>query len=149
MKTCSTCGNEIDSSAWCCPHCESLQTESTESKRKPKRRIRDVNLEKGHPIVEEAISRLDTAILKGQEGGIKLLRIIHGWGSSGTPSKIKPAVRRHLSQLKRQSRIEKFVCGDDYSELTVSGRQLLADHPNLRKSLKTDRNNPGITFVEI
>jgi len=149
VKTCSTCGNEIDSNAWRCPHCESLQTESSEPRRKPKRKIRDVNLEKGHPTVEEAISRLDSAIVEARDDGIKILRLIHGWGSSGKPSKIKPAVRRHLGQLRRQSGIAKFVSGDEFSELTVSGRQLLSDHPILRKSLQTDTNNPGITFVEI
>ena len=79
----------------------------------------------------------------------RILRLIHGWGSSGKPSKIKPAVLRHLGQLRRQSGIAKFVSGDEFYELTVSGRQLLSDHPILRKSLQPNKNTPGITFVEL
>ncbi len=81
--------------------------------------------------------------------GSRLLRLIHGWGSSGAGGAIRAAVREHLAAQLRTHRISGFLPGDDYSEDTNRGRQLLRGFPPLRESLRTDRANPGITFVEL
>jgi hypothetical protein len=58
-------------------------------------------------------------------------------------------VAKHLAGLKRQRRIREYVTGDEYDDLTEAGRSLLSRHPALKSDLRTDRSNPGITFVEL
>jgi hypothetical protein len=81
--------------------------------------------------------------------GVRLIRIIHGWGSSGSGGHIRDAVRKVLAGYVRARRVRRFVSGEEYSEDTASGRELMAAHAALRQSLRTDRDNPGITFVEM
>jgi hypothetical protein len=58
-------------------------------------------------------------------------------------------VRRQLRALQAKGFIRTFVAGEDYSEFTESGRGLLARYPSLRASFRSDRENPGITMVEL
>ncbi|MEM7391552.1 MAG: Smr/MutS family protein [Verrucomicrobiota bacterium] len=107
------------------------------------------NLKEDHPTVEQALARLESVLATERQRGVRLVRIIHGWGSSGHPGKIKAAVLQQLHVYRHQNRIKDFVPGDDYSDHSRSGQILLAAHPKLRDSLRTDRNNPGITFVAL
>lgn len=108
-----------------------------------------LNLERGKPIVADALGRLDMEIAAARMKQVKLIRVIHGWGSSGTGGAIKAAVHAHLQSLARSGSIRSFAIGDHYSDYANEGRRLLSAYPQLRASLKTDRENPGITFVEI
>lgn len=99
--------------------------------------------------MEDALARLDREIAGARMKGIQLIRLVHGWGSSGKGGAIKAAVQTHLESLARKRTIRSVTRGDDYSELTNSGRRILAAYPSLRASLRTDRENPGITFVEL
>jgi hypothetical protein len=116
--------------------------------RKPKR-IVTLNLEKGLPRVEDALASLDRQIAAARMEGVALIRVIHGWGSSGTGGTIRTAVRGQLESHARTRHIRSFLPGERYSESSSGGRNLLAAHPSLRASLRTDRENPGITFVEL
>lgn len=146
MKLCTTCGNEIEDASWKCPFCEELQTPAGKTRG---RDVATLNLEKGLPAVDEALDKLDRDLVSHRQSGIKLVRVIHGWGSSGTGGKIKQAVRKRLSSAARRKAIREFLPGENYSKTTNAGRKLLAAHPSLRSSLRSGSDNPGITFVEI
>jgi len=147
MSVCSTCGNEIPGAGEC-PFCGAVQ-HGAGPRRNKGGGIVTVNLERGLPTVDEALAKLDREIGSARMRGVRLIRVIHGWGSSGTGGKIKPAVLRWLETHRRAGKIRGFVAGDDYSEDTNRGRAILAAYPSLRSSLRTDRGNPGITFVEV
>lgn len=78
-----------------------------------------------------------------------MVRIVHGYGSTGVGGEIRVAVRRQLQAMLAAKKIMSFLPGDDYSERTNAGSALISRHYALRTSLKTDKNNPGITFVEM
>lgn len=147
MATCSTCGNDLGTSGRC-PFCGAAQVGCATRKRSAAR-IVTVNLKQNRPVVDEAIAHLDREIAAARMGGVRLIRLIHGWGSSGAGGAIRDAVRRHLESLRRARRIQAFAPGDEFSEETNRGRELLRAYPALRSSLRTDRENPGITFVEV
>ena len=144
MKTCITCGNEIPDDEWQCRYCESYQQPGGSSRRTGGKKIKTINLKEGMPPVDEALDTLSVGLDSAREQGVKVLRIIHGYGSSGTGGKIKQAV---IQELKSQHRA--YVVGDRYSEDTNQGRDLLRQFPGLRSTLRSDRNNPGITFVKL
>ena len=149
MKTCDTCGNEIDDSAWKCPHCETYHGTESSSCTRPGQRVVTVNLERGRPSVEEAMETLDQKLATAGYQGIKFLRLIHGYGSSGAGGAIKSAARQHLNVLRQKHKIHRFIRGENYTDLSHSDKARLATYPELKSRLKTDRQNPGVTIVEL
>jgi len=148
MKSCTTCGNDIADRAWKCPYCEQQQTGPPPE---PIRQsaIRSVNLKEGLPTVAGALAKLKRELQDAKSERRKLLRLIHGYGSTGVGGEIRFAVRKQLQALLTAKKINAFLPGDDYSERTNAGSALLSRHPGLKSSLTTDKNNPGITFVEL
>ena len=55
--------------------------------------LREVNLEAGKPIVDQAIRRLTFEISHSRSLGCSVLKIIHGYGSSGTGGRIRTEIR--------------------------------------------------------
>jgi len=100
-------------------------------------------------VVAEALRRLNVELGAARSKGAKLVRVIHGYGSGGSGGKIKEAARRRLRQLKRDGRIKGMTTGEDYSKSGREGRALLKACPALKKSVRTDTGNRGITFVEL
>lgn len=148
MKTCTTCGNEIGDRVWKCPYCEQVQTGPPPE---PSRQssIRSINLKEGLPTVAGAILKLKRELKEAKAERRKLVRLIHGYGSSGVGGEIRVGVRKQLQAMLKVKKILSFVPGDGYSKHTNAGIGLLSRHPTLRSSLRTDAENPGITFVEL
>jgi len=147
MKTCETCGEEIAPQSSICPYCESPQAWSPPTTNGPA--IKTINLEAGLPTVEEALRRLAAQLDRARLEGVRVVRLIHGWGSAaGGGGRIRAAVRQWLQQEAEARRIHFFLPGDHFTNTTPRGRDFLSRHPALRQSIRTDRENPGITFVE-
>ena len=151
MKNCTTCGNQIQSSARQCPYCEQPQaivSREPKPKSKSKRTIVTVNLEEGRPFVEDALRRMDRQFYEARLGGTAVVRLIHGYGSSGTGGAIKQAVRTELEAALRHGTIKQYVSGEDYQHSAI-GRNLRSRFSELKECLRTDQGNPGITLVEV
>jgi len=130
-----------------CPYCQQIQ--SAEKKGQCRESIRTINLESGMPTVEEAMIRLERELNFAKSAGVLLIRIIHGYGSSGVGGDIRNACLRFLKKEKEKKRIKNIITGEKYSVSEQSGQALLKQYPQLKQSHKTDRKNPGITFVEL
>ncbi len=117
-------------------------------KPKAKRTIVTVNLEEGRPFVEDALRRMDRQFYEARLGGTAVVRLIHGYGSSGTGGAIKQAVRTELEAALRHGTIKHYVSGEDYQHSAI-GRNLRSRFSELKECLRTDQGNPGITLVEV
>ena len=106
-----------------------------------------VNLKDGLPSTEQALERMEQELAAATADGVKVIRVIHGYGSSGKGGEIRQALLRRLQREGRRLGVRKFLPGDEYSEDTNAGREALAAYPILRSSLKSDRLNPGMTLV--
>lgn len=148
MTTCGMCGNDFETGSEC-PYCGTFQHSVSSGTAKRRRSVVTLNLEAGKPGVQDALGRLDREIAAARMKQVRLIRVIHGWGSSGSGGAIRAAVASHLQELVRKRTIRSFTSGDGYSDYTNAGRHLLSSYPSLRASLRTDRENPGITFVEV
>jgi len=107
------------------------------------------DLEAGRPVVRDALLRLDGEITAAKTRGARVLRVIHGYGSSGKGGRIRKAARLHLDGQRASGRIRSWLAGENYTDLAVEGQRLLAAAPGLRATLRTDADNPGITIVEL
>ena len=149
MKTCEQCGNEVENTARVCPFCEQPQARvSAEHRRVSRIKILTVNLEEGHPLVDEALNLMERRLYDARLQGTKVVRLIHGYGSSGTGGAIKVAVRQKLSSLCERGSIKRYVGGEEYL-VSDAGRSLRSQYSQLKSSLASDQGNPGITLVEL
>ena len=149
MTLCETCGNEIEWSTERCPYCEQpLTTRSAKRSNIFGPAVITVNLEEGRPLVADALYRMDGKLYEARKQGAKVVRLIHGYGSSGTGGAIRTAVRKKLEIDHRNNMIKCYVCGEDYLHSEV-GQQMRSRNPQLKKIVRTDRPNPGITLVEL
>ena len=87
MKKCDVCGNYIEEVESVCSCCLSP---SAVTKQKPN--IASVNLEKGYPQVHDALKTLDSEIIKSIRSCVYVLRVIHGYGSTGPGGEIRKQV---------------------------------------------------------
>ena len=76
-----------------------------------------------------------------------LLKLIHGYGSSGKGGRIRTASRRYLEEAAVQGRIAAYLPGEQFSIFDETTRRALQQYPRLRQDRDLDRENRGITFV--
>ena len=159
MRPCDVCGNDIPDAARRCPFCESLQGAGAPAPRAanagPTARgagrgvISTLHLKQDMPTVAEAVRQLELTLTGLRGTRTRVVKVVHGYGSTGRGGTIAPAVRRHLRTLQSRGWIRGFVPGEDYSEFNEAGRALLARYPSLKGTFRSDRVNPGITMVEL
>ena len=106
-----------------------------------------VNIEEGMPLVDAAIRRATRAIKTEQARGTVALKIIHGYGSSGSGGRIRIEVRNYLARLVRRGEIKLFVPGEQLDIFDKDTQTLLATCREISKDPDLNRHNNGVTFV--
>ncbi len=112
-------------------------------------RVAEVRIKEGMPSVDEARRRLASELEVARRGGVRVLKLIHGYGSSGVGGKLRRALRVTLADLQASGRIGRTVAGEAWSIFDATARALLDAYPELRQDDDLDRANRGITLVEI
>lgn len=105
------------------------------------------NLEVGMPLVDTAIKKLTWEIHAAKSSGASALKVIHGYGSSGTGGRIRTESRRYLAGLKRTGRIRDFIEGENFSIFSEQTRAAFDRCGCLRRDSDLERHNNGITIV--
>ncbi len=162
MIPCQVCGNDIDQGMEICPYCEGKQEVSLGagialaalSERGQGSPVRVagiwhkvVNLEAGRPFVEAALRRLALELANGRRQNLRVLTVIHGYGSSGKGGAIKVECRKVLEYLKARGEINTFIAGEDFRQRSGPTRDLLRRFPLLAENVHLNKGNPGITLV--
>lgn len=109
--------------------------------------VRELNLELGHPSVDEALRRLDYELAAAGMLRTKVFKLIHGYGSSGTGGKIRTACRKQLQLYKEQGRIVDFIPGENFTIFDAATRHAFTLCSALRNDRDLERENRGVTFV--
>lgn len=108
-----------------------------------------INLEAGMPTVDIARNRLINGLQTARITGSKVVKIIHGYGSSGKGGAIKREVNTFLSQKYSSGVIKAYVNGEDFSPFSETTRKITAIYPDLKSDRDYARGNDGITIVLI
>ena len=106
-----------------------------------------INLEEGMPTVASARVRLDQALRTAKARRYDVMKIIHGYGSSGRGGAIKSDVLTFLAEKCRSSAVRAYVAGGDFSPFSPDSRKITAAFPELLKDSDYARGNDGITIV--
>jgi len=109
--------------------------------------VRELNLELGRPSADEALRRLQADMAATRKIHQPVMKLIHGYGSSGTGGRIRTAVRKYLAEELSQGRVQTVIKGEDFSIFSEETRQLLARCPALREDRDLDAENRGVTFL--
>ena len=108
-----------------------------------------INLEAGFPTVDDARRRLLSEMQSARARGVRVLKVIHGWGSSGEGGRLGPAIRKSLRLRVKEGKASLVLPGERFSSDSNEGREFVQRHPALRKDRDYNRANPGITLVEL
>jgi hypothetical protein len=106
-----------------------------------------INIETGRPTVEVAERRLSFEISTAKREGVAVLKVIHGYGSSGAGGRIKEMVGRVLAARKREGNIKAFASGEEWSIFHNKAREILQACPELGRDRDLDSHNEGISIV--
>ena len=108
-----------------------------------------VNLELGRPTVHQALVRLSAELDAARREGCKMLKLVHGYGSSGAGGDIRIAVQKRLYEMAQNGLIRACIYGENWSKTDDQTWKLLASHPELKQDPDFGRRNLGITIVVI
>jgi len=99
------------------------------------------------PSVQEALQRLEREIALARQGKVGLLKIVHGYGSSGLGGDIRITVQRRLHELAEGGQIRGCIFGEQWSKSDDATWRLLRAQPELKSDPDLARHNRGITVV--
>jgi len=109
--------------------------------------IKTVNLEAGMPSVPQARSRLSSEIRVAQQSGARVLKVIHGYGSSGIGGDLRFALQSTLRQMAQAKEIRDCIWGENWRTSDERSWELLKHMPELKSDSDLGKGNKGITLV--
>ena len=139
---CHFCGKPYPAGRGICPVCKAREKTAHAAPT-----LRVVNIEKGMPSVEDARTLMNDAIAKGRKDGVRVLKIIHGYGSSGVGGALRIELRKMLATKRAAGAISEWIPGEEFSTLSAEGAALLRQFPKLRTDADMGRRNQGMTLV--
>jgi hypothetical protein len=101
------------------------------------------------PSVLEALSRLERELGVARQQRVPVLKIVHGYGSSGMGGDIRIAVQKRLFELAQGGQIRGCIFGEDWAKSNEAAWRLLQAHPDLKGDADLGRGNPGISVVVV
>ncbi len=99
------------------------------------------------PLVREALERLNRELALAHQEKAKLLKLVHGYGSSGAGGEIRIAVQKRLLELAQNGQVRGCIFGENWSKTDDISWKLLQSHPELKSDSDLGRRNKGITIV--
>ena len=109
--------------------------------------IRTYNVEAGMPILDEARRLVIGEIKQAKREGVKVLKVIHGYGSSGKGGILCTGLRKSFALRKKEGVIKEFIRGEDFSIFQDATLRLLEAVPELRGDPDLGSTNEGVTVL--
>ena len=106
------------------------------------------NFEIGYPTPKSAVKYLDLVIASVRARNGKVIKAWHGNEETESHGTIKEPVRAFLRKLKRQGKINFFICSENYNEEDAASRYLIDRYP-LAKTNDKDWGQGYDTYVMI
>jgi hypothetical protein len=99
------------------------------------------------PLVHEALQRLENELALARQQRCTVLKLIHGYGSTGAGGDIRIAVQKRLCEMAQNGQIRACIYGENWSKSNQETWKLLQEHPDLKNDSDVGRANRGITIV--
>jgi hypothetical protein len=99
------------------------------------------------PTVLEAGKRLADAIREAKQQNYKVIKILHGYGSTGIGGSIKVAVRKSLKDRSSKGEIKAYIPGEAFDSPMGFDEIIHLYNHLLKGDSDYRRMNDGITYV--
>lgn len=109
--------------------------------------MRVINIESGMPTAEQAMLTLNNRIYAERASGVRTVKIIHGYGSTGKGGAIRKTCLMKLRDYKRMRIIKDYCPGDRFGPFDEEGRRMAGLCPDVRSDSDWGKHNDGITVV--
>lgn len=109
--------------------------------------MKTVNLKSDMPSVAEALQRLERAISLARQERHSLLKLVHGYGSTGAGGDIRIAVQKRLQELTEGGQIRGCIFGENWSKSDEATWRVLQTESALKSDSDLGRRNQGITII--
>ncbi|HLZ41893.1 MAG TPA: hypothetical protein VKQ11_13080 [Candidatus Sulfotelmatobacter sp.] len=97
--------------------------------------------------MQEALQRLDREIAVARQQKHVLLKVIHGYGSTGAGGDIRIAVQRRLQKLAEAGHIRGCIFGEEWAKSNDQTWKLLQVQAELKRDPDLGKGNQGITII--
>jgi hypothetical protein len=97
--------------------------------------------------VHEALQRLERELSVARRDGIKLLKVVHGYGSTGAGGDIRIAVQKRLSEMAEGGQVRACIYGENWAKSDAMSWKLIRENRELKSDSDLGRRNQGITIV--
>jgi hypothetical protein len=109
--------------------------------------IRTFNVEAGLPTLDEARRLVIEEIKRAKGASARVLKVIHGYGSSGKGGALCVGLRKSFSLRKKEGVIRDFILGEDWTIFNETVLALLEVVPQLRGDPDLGATNEGVTIL--
>lgn len=107
-------------------------------------KVKEINLERGYPTVDAAISTMKNELATGKRVGLRAVILIHGYGSTGDGGAIKQAVKSKISSPDLRGIVQMFCAGEDW---VSKKKEILNICPALKEYSNKIEGNLGMSIV--
>jgi hypothetical protein len=109
--------------------------------------IQIIDLKSDMPPVREALQRLERELALAARAKTRLLKLLHGYGSTGAGGDIRIAVQKCLMEKVQRGQIRACIFGEDFSKSDETTWKLLQAFPALKGDPDLGRRNRGVSLV--
>lgn len=106
-----------------------------------------VDLKSHMPLVQQALVQMDRELAVARQQGYRLVKLIHGYGSTGVGGEIRIAVQKRLRELNDQGQVQAYIYGENWAPSDEQTWTLTKANPGLKEDRDLGRKNQGITVV--
>ena len=109
--------------------------------------VRTYNVEADFPSLDEARRLVIAEIRNAKRERVRVLKIIHGYGSTGKGGKLCVGLRKSFALRKQEGVIKDFIPGEGFSIFNNAVLQMLDAVPDLRGDPDLNATNEGVTLL--
>jgi hypothetical protein len=109
--------------------------------------IKTINLKAGMPTVPEALQNMTRELAHARQAGCGIVKLIHGYGSTGAGGDIRIAVQKRLTEMASRGEIRACIFGETWAKSDEHAWALINARPELKQDHDLGRRNLGITIV--
>jgi hypothetical protein len=111
--------------------------------------MKTVNLKEGMPLVNQALMQMGRELAAARREGCALVKLIHGYGSTGAGGEIRIAVQRRLREMNERGEIRSFIFGENWAQSDEQAWKIVSARKELKQDRDLGKGNRGITIVEL
>lgn len=109
--------------------------------------MRTFNVEASLPTLDEARRLVLDELRRARQERVRVLKVIHGYGSSGKGGSLCIGLRKSFRLRKKEGAIKDFVPGEDFSIFNETVLAMLEAVPALRGDPDLNATNEGVTLL--